>query len=191
MGIYNPDPYLNKMIGRMGQDSFLQRFADMIVDEDHFRNLLVKIGPDQRTNMYESLRPRISKFKVRALDVYIAEAKALAEAEQLPTLNADGTLREFKKAEIQSDEYKQKVASEAIAMEQAKKLLVLLCARCTKEQVFGGETKVDAAIKARKTGWVLDHNRAGAECEICPTCRTFTEAAAERRRQALHSSTTN
>ena len=73
----------------------------LVRDHEHFLSLLVACTPENRSTMYESLRPHL-RFVPKPLDVYMAEAAMDAAARQLPVQNPDGTLGEYKVPEITS-----------------------------------------------------------------------------------------
>jgi hypothetical protein len=152
----------SKAIGVMGR---------MVRDHKHFETLITEAPPELRQELYDSLRPHL-RFAAKPLDVYIADAQQRAERERLPVLGEDGLLHEFSPARDVSTTVKD--AQEAIDRAAAKRVLTLVCAKCTREQSFyqmDGETAVDTIIKGRKAGWIYDY-KADPPVEICPDCPT-------------------
>ncbi len=144
----------------------LSQLGYLVRDHEHFRQLLVACEPDQRVAMYEALRANL-RFTPKALDVYMSEAGAIADARQWPLLDAaTGQLRPHKPVDIRSDEY---IAQQAVVRSMAKETLTLTCAKCTKVEQFHGERKVDAIMAAREAGWTYDELN-GKGREICPEC---------------------
>lgn len=161
----------NRLLGQLGMATLedprglLNQVAYLIGDEDTFRRLLMKLDPPQRRDCYESLKARLP-FEAKPLEHYINQAKETAEHLQLPTYNPEtGQLTAYKPAEITVDPVK--AAEAAIAEMNSKQKLWLVCSKCTREQVFHGETQVDAIIAARKVGWYYDRE---LDREICPKC---------------------
>jgi hypothetical protein len=165
--------------GLVNQLGFLMSQA--IRNHGDFRAMLNRCEPSERCNLYESMKPYL-RFNVKPLDVYVAELGMMAEAKRLPIIQADGTLRPFKPAEIESScgdgcngcrrcaDLKVrdlKVAQDAIAEAVAKYHLTLVCKQCTREESFPGITKPEALKRAREAGWKLDEV---SEKEICPGC---------------------
>lgn len=79
--------------------------SHVVRSHEQFRELVNRCEPSTRPLMYEALKPYVRAFEPRPLDVYIAELADLAERKQLPIVNADGTLSEYKVPEIQSDNW--------------------------------------------------------------------------------------
>jgi len=133
----------------------------LIEGHDQFRRALVKCEPGERRNMYEALRPHLG-FEPKPLDVYIAEAGAEAEAQQLPTIDAEGKLHAYRTADLQTIE---RVMDECLS----EFTLTVTCRKCTKEAVFRGHSHRDVVFKLRSAGWTWDELR-GDGIEICPDC---------------------
>lgn len=137
--------------------------ASTIRDHAHLQRLVTETEPSMRQAFYDSVRPHL-KFRAKPMDVYIADAKAMAEREQLPVLQPDGTLREFRPASDVA------TVEKAIAKSISDRNLKLVCSKCTKEETFycvGDETPVAVILKARKKGWVYGTI---AQTETCPEC---------------------
>jgi hypothetical protein len=142
--------------------------ARTIRDDKHLENLLTSTPPEDRNDLYESVKPHL-RFIPKPLDVYVSRVGQRAEREKWPTLDADGRLHEFRSARDVS------TVQKLIAAELAKRTLTLVCAKCLKQEVFhqvGEETNVDVILKARKAGWVHDYLSEPAR-EICPKCPTL------------------
>lgn len=139
----------------------LQLLAPKIRDHKDLETKLTSAPPSLRTIIYEIVKPCL-KFKAHPLDKYVARAGEMAEREQLPILDAQGNLHDFR------------VAEKAIAAELATLELTLVCSKCTKAEKFfavGRETNVDVVVKARAAGWIYDYT-VKPEVEICPDCPT-------------------
>jgi hypothetical protein len=139
----------------------IPQLAFLVEDDDHFRRLLIKCEPERRHDMYEALRPHLG-FEPKTLDVYVAEAGAAAEAQQLPTVGADGKLYPFRTQDIRTIE---RVVDEALSAHH----LSVTCRKCTKVATFHGHSKRDAVYNLRQAGWTWDEIK-GDGLEICPDC---------------------
>ena len=136
--------------------------AGTIRDHKHLEQLLTSCSGEERTMLYESVRPHL-RFVAKPLDVYISHVAEKAEREQWPVM-VDGKLTEFKSAQDVATTQK------GIANVLKQKTLKLVCFRCTKWEEFpqiGNETAVDVSIKARKVGWVYNVT---THTETCPKC---------------------
>src|SRR5215472_15284644 len=71
--------------GLMAQLGFL------VQDHEHLRSLLARCEPENRSAMYDSLRPYL-RFTPKPLDVYIAESAERAARQDLPTIDAAGNV---------------------------------------------------------------------------------------------------
>lgn len=162
---------INRFLGRAGlaqldePTALIQQIGTLIQDHDHFRRLLSKCDPEQRYQMYEAISPNLC-FRPKTLGEYMIESAQMAEERQFPVLAPDGTLLPFRKPEVETDEYR---AECAIADALAKERLWLMCRKCTREEVFSGERKIDAVAAARAAGWTYDEVR-GVGHEVCPNC---------------------
>jgi hypothetical protein len=145
--------------------------APKIKDHADLERKLTSAPPGLRGVIYETVVPHL-KFKAWPLDRYVASAGCRAEQQQLPTVGADGKLHEFRAAtDVTSLE---KLATDVLAETLAKRTLILVCAKCTRQQSFLGletETPADVVIRAREAGWVYDYI-ARPPVEICPSCPT-------------------
>ena len=146
------------------------RLASIVRDHQHLVYLLLRCDPEDRTIMYEALRPHL-KFRAASLDEYISGARVKADAEKLPTLNEDGSISAYEEYNLTKQPLvtlaeKAIAEAEAIAKAGGRKLVVT-CSKCTAQAAFAGESLVTATIAARKAGWVYDLT---LEKEICPAC---------------------
>jgi hypothetical protein len=128
----------------------------MVQDHQHFTELLKACEPALRREMYEAMAPHL-KFPPKPLEQYIIAAKELAEAKQLPTIEADGTLKAFSTpvigaAEIQVPEFE----------------LWVQCSKCEREGFFYGDRRADAIHELRNAGWAFDETV--MQHHICPNC---------------------
>ena len=69
----------------------------------------------------------------------------------------------FKVPEVNLNGVAENAISNELDSAKAKGHLELVCPRCTFAEMFSGETRLDAHIKARKAGWTLDGI-------LCPSC---------------------
>lgn len=80
---------INRMLKNHGlptleaPSGLMEALGRQVMNHEHFRSLLVRCEPNERNNMYESLKPHL-RFTPHPLDVYIAQAGQDAEARQLP-----------------------------------------------------------------------------------------------------------
>jgi len=132
-----------------------------IQTHEQFSKILAKVEPSLRYVAYETLRPMLNgpSFKVKPLHEYETMSAQRAEREQLPTVNADGSLTPFSPAKDAKT-----VANEVLALGAA----VLTCGKCTVQERFVGATPVDTRIAAKEVGWVYDAPRASWTCPKCP-----------------------
>ncbi len=158
---------LNRYLGLHGlatlddPASLIPQLGFLVEGHDHFRRILIKCVPDERRSMYEALRPHLG-FEAKPLDVYIAEAGAEAEAQQLPTVDAEGNFVAYHTATIRTIE---RLVDETLSAHH----LSVTCRKCTKAATFHGHSKRDALDKLRSAGWTWDEMN-GNGLEICPDC---------------------
>ena len=154
---------LKKMgFGGIEDANLYPQIASLYTTHEAFRGLLMSTAPGQRRIAYEALKFHLS-FEPRTLEQYEMEIKQKAEREQWDVY--DGTVypKPFKVSEVTLNDRAEKAIANDLAARSAKGFLTLECPRCTFEETFPGETRADAAIKARKAGWTL--------VEIqCPKC---------------------
>jgi hypothetical protein len=137
--------------------------AAQVRDHDHLRALISRCEPEQRWNMYESLRPYL-RFKAHELDWYIMEAKAVAEACKLPEWDSE------KAAWVEPKPTPEvRTIQKAVEETLMSGRLTLTCRKCTFTETFaaGKEHKAYAIEKARDAGWIYDH---ASKFEVCPKC---------------------
>jgi hypothetical protein len=139
----------------------------MVQDHEHFRSLLVRCEPENRSAMYDSLKPYL-RFTPKPLDVYIAESADRAARQDLPTIDAAGNIN-FSPAPTYEMTPDVESAETAVNETLAKHVLTVTCRSCTKQEQFTGDTKYDAIVNARLAGWVYDIF-VGRGSEICPSC---------------------
>jgi hypothetical protein len=129
----------------------IAHFGGMVQDHQHFTELLKACEPALRRDMYEAMSPHLH-FKAKPLDEYITAAKEHAEAAQLPTIEADGTLKAFAIPEIDVPEFE----------------LWVQCSKCEREGFFYGERRADAIFELRRSGWAFDESV--MQKHICANC---------------------
>jgi hypothetical protein len=166
-------------LGRLEDGTgLLSQLGFLVQDHEHFRSLLVRCEPENRSAMYNSLTPYL-RFAAKPLDVYIAESKERAANQNLPTIDEKGNINFNSKPTPTID---QEVAAIAPDLDQdttaivqrivgdavAKWTLEVTCRKCTKFATFTGIRKADAVDAARDAGWAYDSWRDGSE--ICPDC---------------------
>ena len=146
-------------------EPLLAQLGFLVRDHEHLRSLLATCEPQERRNMYEALRPNLS-FPAKPLDVYMAEVAMDAAARQLPVMGEGGKLLPFQVPEVRSDEA---IAQAAVDEQLAKQRIWVCCRKCTREEVFHGNTKANALMALRNAGWTYDEIQ-GDGREICPDC---------------------
>lgn len=173
---------INRMLATHGLGTLesgtglLQQLGYLVDDHDHLMSLLSRCEPEMRVSMYNSLTPYV-RFKAKPLDVYLSAAADLAQRQQLPTIDAEGNIKEaaapYDTAKYDPDELQRRkdtaIAQEVVSGAFSKFHLAMKCRSCTKEEVFDGETKAEAVFFARRAGWVY-YEHEGASREICPDC---------------------
>jgi hypothetical protein len=98
---------INRILANHGLPSLeapnglMEALGSRITDHEHFRSLLVRCEPNQRTSMYNALKPHL-KFSPLPLDVYIARSADLAERKQLPKLDSKGGFIEYRPFEFKT-----------------------------------------------------------------------------------------
>ena len=163
---------INRMLQSHGlgtlQDlaGLISQLGFMVRDHEHLRSLLVRCEPENRSAMYDSLKPYL-RFTPKAMDVYIAESAERAANQDLPTIDSSGNIN-FSPAptyEMTDTAAAQTAVNEVLA----KHTLIVTCRKCTKWAAFTGDTKYDAIVNARLAGWVY-YEMDGKPREICPDC---------------------
>lgn len=159
---------MSHQLGRLEEGTgLLAQLGFLVRDHEHLRSLLVRCEPENRSDMYNSLKPYLH-FDAQPLDAYIAESARLAEQNQLPTIDKDGDLR-WTNHTPQVGTTDSDAAQVAVNQAFAEHTLVLTCRSCTKAETFTGDTKHDAVLNARLAGWVY-YEVDGVPREICPEC---------------------
>lgn len=152
--------YLQKHgLGRLGEPGLLPALAYLIDDDAEFSRLLNTCEPEERYQMYHSLKPNL-KFKPRPLDDYLSEWREQAEVRQLPVVQEDGTMRAYNVPEVNT----------LLAEGVARYHLIVVCRRCTREATFPGTDKYTAVRAAREAGWIYTHGEQSEGYELCPQC---------------------
>ena len=164
-------------INRMLQSHGLGRLEDgaglmsqlgfLVQDHEHLRSLLVRCEPENRSAMYDSLKPYL-RFTPKPLDVYIAESAERAANQDLPTMDSAGNIN-FSPSPAYEMSPDVAAAQGAVNEAFAKHVLMVTCRSCTKQELFTGDTKYDAIVNARLAGWVY-YEMDGQPREICPDC---------------------
>src|SRR5215813_10177123 len=126
---------LEDRAGLMAQLGFL------VQDHEHLRSLLVRCEPENRSAMYDSLRPHLG-FTPKPLDVYIAESAERAASLDLPTIDEAGNVnfRPTLTYEVGGD---LAAAQAAVNEAFAKHHLMVTCGSCMKQETFSGVSKAD------------------------------------------------
>src|SRR5215472_14910034 len=79
-------------LGRLEDGAVLMaQLGFLVEDHEHLRSLLARCEPENRSAMYDSLRPYL-RLAAKPLDVYIAESAEKAAREDLPTIDAEGKI---------------------------------------------------------------------------------------------------
>ena len=138
----------------------ISQLGFLVQDHEHLRSLLARCEPENRSTMYDSLKPYL-RFPAKPLDVYMAESAERAASQNLPT-----HFNEPLTPELGPDVA---AAQAAVNDSFAKHTLIGTCRSCTKQEAFTGDTKYDAIVNARLAGWVY-YEIDGQPREICPDC---------------------
>jgi hypothetical protein len=158
--------HLLRSKGLAGLDQPRELFSQMghlVRDHAHFRSMLNACDPSDRRQMYEALKPNLT-FKAKDLWQYESEMSYDAEVRQLPTIDANGALKPFRVSEARA-------LSDRVSEVIAKEHLILVCAKCTREEAFHGMTKYECVLAARAAGW-KQRKRNGKREAGCPQCTT-------------------
>lgn len=149
-------------LASLADPNLMAQLGYLVEDHEHFRQLITKCQPAERSNMYNALAPNL-RFRPKPLDVYIAETGQIAEVRQLPTLDPQtGALKPFRPPELE-------IAQKAIGEVTAAGHLTLHCRKCTRTETFPGTDLADAIRKAREAGWTYNEVTGDGK-EICPKC---------------------
>lgn len=164
-------------LGRLEDGAGLMASLGFLVENhEHLRTLFARCEPEERRSMYDALTPYLH-FQAHSLDWYIARSAEKAERDQLPTIEADGSLKwpSDKTAPTFGGQSVDTIAKDladaqtAVNDQLAKYHLTLTCRKCTREESFTGDRKADAVLNARLAGWTYDEIK-GDGREICPAC---------------------
>lgn len=156
-------------LGQLGDPGLFAALGFLVEGHDHLRQLINACEAPERVNMYNALKPNL-RFEAKPLDVYIAELGQEAAARQMPTIEADGSLKPFKVGELRMrsrEEAELETAQNAINEAVAKVHLEVACGHCTRAEIFPGVTRDEALLAARRAGWRYDAER---ETELCAKC---------------------
>lgn len=174
---------IDRMLGNYGLPGLdagaglMSALGFLVEDHDHFRNLVERCEPEERSSMYDSLKPYV-RFQLHPLEWYVARSKEMADKEKLPTVAPDGSLTwptDQPIPQVVTEEYAAQLCDQAMAQEAvnqlfASEVLTLTCRSCTKQAQFTGDTVNDCVVNARLEGWVHYTNANGVKVEICPEC---------------------
>ncbi len=157
--------------GGLEDPTIFAQIATLYTTHEAFRGLLMSTMPDQRRIAYEALRPHL-RFVAKPLDVYEMEIKQRAEREQWDVWNGTAYPSQFRRGEIESEEYKlERQAQEAIEdsrHQAAGGQLEMVCRQCTVAEYFTAAKRKEAVKKAHDAGWRWDE-RNGVKRQYCPT----------------------
>ena len=138
-------------LGRLEDGAgLMSQLGFLVEDHEHLRSLLARSEPENRSAMYDSLKPYL-RFTPKPLDVYIAESADRAARQGLPTIDSTGNIHfnEPPTYELGSD---LAVAQAAVNEMIANRHLTVTCRKCTKTETFSGVRKADAVQAARDAG---------------------------------------
>jgi hypothetical protein len=181
---------INRMLGNHGLpqlesgSGLIQALAFLVEDHSHLRSLLIRCPPENRSEMYDAMRPYLH-FTPRPLDSYVSESAEKAEAGGLPTLRPDGSLKwpgvvhsiESDAASAMMANPDVNAAQEAVNYAFARQILTVTCRSCMRVEQFSGDTKDDCVLNARQAGWVhFTSDATGKPVDICPDCPATRKA---------------
>jgi hypothetical protein len=145
----------------------LAQLALGIRTHKQFRDLLMKVVPEERTNCYNSLKPFIH-FEVKSLSDYLADARTEADADN-PVTGALTAYEDYNPTRKPLE----RLAEEAIALRErednAKQRLELTCKKCTFVDYFFGQDRLQPYADAKSKGWSFEKID-GKEKALCPKC---------------------
>lgn len=141
----------------LGSVGVVPALARMVVDHQHFGEMLRACEPALRREMYEAMRPHLL-FPAKPLEDYIIAAKEHAEAAQLPTTDEQGHLHPYSPGIVGAGE----------APKVKLVTLAVQCARCQAWVNFSGPRTVDAIATMREAGWTYDESQ--RQRHLCPLC---------------------
>lgn len=155
------------------------QLAMFVRDSTHLSSLLNACDPEERRHMYEALEPYL-RFRPKPFHMYLIEMAADAERRQLPTIGPNGDLVAYKPPpEIRTSALADPAqpvsaddafATAAVTRDTAKAHLVVVCAVCTREEVFSGITRETVTDALRAAGWRMAQTIDAEAVELCPAC---------------------
>ena len=169
---------INRMLAMYGLPKLesgrglLAALGSMVEDHNHLRSLLVRCEPENRAEMYNSLRPYL-EFMPWPMDDYIAQAKARAEGRQLPELMPNG---DFKFPVENPTPASIKAAHESIQALLQPVAMLLTCEICGQNDAVEGRNRADAVAEACRMGWVCYVHEEKYRM-ICPECPVSAKAS--------------
>lgn len=149
-------------LAKLHEEGLLDQMAVCIRDHEHFRKILVKVHPEQRTDCYEGLAPRLT-FKARPLAEYVAEAtNAAAES----VSRCEPVIVGKKPSEPKTlEQIAEHSIGMSMAMDNARGRLTLVCSKCTNENTIYAADRMDALATFNSMGWRFEHDK-----PICGEC---------------------
>lgn len=178
------DRELRRMgLGGLEDPNIYRQMGFLIKNHAHFRQILLAVTPDKRKVAYDCLADKL-RFKAKTLEEYQMEGAQLAEQKQLPTYDlATGNVKDWRPQEFNIGMEKpplESAAEESILQDlrqqeadRAKRMLRLVCRKCTREQFFPGLTKERAHNYAFQDGWRFEDRKSAKGREqlaLCPQC---------------------
>lgn len=172
-------------LGTLDDPTILDQLAFFIRSHEKFRDMLMKVTPEQRAVAYKAIAPRIKTFKPRKLEDYEAEGKRLAE--NLPVFDpVTWAVTESRGPNI-SEEAKQAITGKTLEERQARQLtekaedaiaedlgksaargrLSVECAKCLSGTTVYALDRIDAYATLAANGWVVS---AEGDKVFCPEC---------------------
>lgn len=150
----------------------LAQLALGIRTHKQFRDVLMKVVPEERYNCYMSLKSFIH-FEVKSLDEYISDARREADADKLPAADPiTGALTAYEDYNPTRKPL-ERLAEEAIATAErertANQRLELTCRKCTFVEYFFGPDRIQPYADARSKGWTFEGNGKDQKA-LCPKC---------------------
>ena len=119
-------------LGRLEDGAgLISQLGFLVQDHEHLRSLLVRCEPENRSAMYDSLKPYL-RFTPKPLDVYIAESAERAANQDLPTMDSAGNIN-FSPSPAYEMSPDVAAAQGAVNEAFAKHVLMVTCRSCTKQ----------------------------------------------------------
>lgn len=143
-------------------------------DEDRFCKFLLKVEPEKRRMAYDVMSPFL-RFKPKPIEDYLAQGGRMAESDRLATMTADGTLKPYKPGHIGLMERANLALTEEWSLGHDGGVLRVICYKCTREQSFRADGKLQAIKQARNQGWEWVFGQRTTEGidpthAVCPEC---------------------